>query len=68
MANKEPAELAEPGVGAFDDPAPLTALEFAEVFLFSLLVVVPVRDDKADAALLQPSRKRVGVVGSTACS
>jgi len=64
MANQQPAELAEPCVGAFDDPASLIAPELPAVFVFSLLVVVSVRDDEVDAALGQPLPERVGVVGA----
>jgi len=42
MANKQSAELTEPGVGAFDDPASLIAPEFPAVLVLSVLVVFPV--------------------------
>ncbi len=64
MADQQSAELSEPCVGAFDDPASLVASELPSVLVFSLLVVVAVRDDKLDAALLQPLAQRVGVVGA----
>jgi len=64
MTNEESAELAQPCVGALDDPASLVASELPSVLVFSLLVVVAVRDDKLDAALLEPLAQRVGVVGA----
>ena len=64
MANKQPAKLSKPGVGAFDYPAALVAPELSAVLVFSLLVVVTVRDDEVDASLLKPLAQRIGVVGS----
>ncbi len=64
MANKQAAELSKPGVGAFDDPAALVAPELPAVLVFSLLVVLAVRDDEVDASLLEPLSERVGVVGA----
>ncbi len=64
MANEESAELTEPGVGAFDDPSPLVATEFAPVFVSAKLAVLAVGDDEADASLLQPLSQRVGVISA----
>ena len=64
MANKQAAELSKPGVSAFDDPAALVAPELPAVLVFSLLVVLAVRDDEVDASLLEPLSERVGVVGA----
>lgn len=64
MTNKQPAELTEPCVGAFDDPAALVAPELSAVLMFSLLVVFPVGYDEVDAALLESFAERIGVVGS----
>jgi len=64
MANEESAELTKPGVGAFDDPSPLVAPEFAPVFVSPKLAVFAVRNDEVDASLLQPFAQRIGVVGA----
>jgi hypothetical protein len=64
MSNKESAELTQPSIGAFDDPASFVAPEFPSVFVLSLFVVFPVRDDEVDASLLQSFSQRIGVVGA----
>ena len=64
MANQQSAELTQPCIGAFDDPATLVASELSAVFVFSLLVVFAVRDDEVDAALLESLSQRIGVVGA----
>ena len=64
MANEESAELTEPGVGAFDDPSPLVATEFASVFVSAKLAVLAVGDDEVDASLLQSLSQRVGVIST----
>jgi hypothetical protein len=64
MANQQSAELTQPCIGAFDDPATLVASELSAVFVFSLLVVFAVRDDKVDASLLESLSQRIGVVGA----
>ena len=64
MANKQPAELPEPGVSSFDDPASFVAPEFPAVLVLSLLVVFAVRNDEVDASLFEPLTQRVGVVGA----
>jgi hypothetical protein len=38
MANKDSAELTEPGVGAFHDPVSLVAPELSAVLVLSLLL------------------------------
>jgi hypothetical protein len=64
MANQESAELAKPGVGAFDDPAPFVAPEFSAVLVAPEPAVFAVRDDQVDASLGQPLAQRIGVVGA----
>ena len=64
MANKQPAELSEPCVGALDDPAALVAPELSAVLMLSLLAVLAVWDDEVDASLFEPFAERVGVVGT----
>ena len=62
MANEKPAELTEPCVGAFHYPAAKIAPQFASVFVSSFLVVLPVRHNQLDAALLQAPTQRVGII------
>ena len=64
MTHKQPAELPEPCVGAFDDPAALVAPELSSVFVLPLLVVLAVWNDEVDASLLEPFAQRIGVVGA----
>jgi hypothetical protein len=42
MANQQPAELTEPGVGAFDDPAAFVSPQLAAIFIAPVLVVASV--------------------------
>src|ERR1700675_4150566 len=64
MADQQTAELAEPGVGAFDDPAPTVTAKFASVLVLALPIVLPVGNDQFDATLLQTLAQRVGIVGA----
>jgi hypothetical protein len=64
MTNEEPAELTEPGVGAFDNPASFVASELPSVFVSPALAVLAVRHDEVDASLFEPFAERVGVVGA----
>ncbi len=64
MANKQPSELTEPCVGAFDDPAAFVAPRLPAVPVFSFLVAFPVRNDEVNASLAKPLAERVGVVGA----
>jgi len=64
MMHKQSAELTEPGVGAFDDPAALVSSQLAAIFILPQLVVVSVGHDQLDATLGEPLAQRVGVVGT----
>jgi hypothetical protein len=64
MAHEESAELAEPGVGSFDDPAAFVASELSAVFVAPVFAVLAIRDDEVDTALCEPLAQRSGVVGS----
>src|SRR5712691_11503988 len=64
MADQQTAKLAEPGVGAFDDPAAAVAAQLASVLVLPVLVVLPVGNDEFDATLPQALAQRVGVVGA----
>jgi hypothetical protein len=62
MANEQSAGLSQPGVGAFDNPAAFVASQFPTIFVFPLLVVLPVRRDKLDAAPPPSLPQWIGVV------
>ena len=64
MPYQEPSELAEPRVGPLDDPAALVTAQFPPVLVAPMLVVLSIRSDQFDAALLQPFAQRVRVVGT----
>ena len=63
MTHQQSAELAQPGVGAFDDPTPPVAAQFAPIFVAPVPIVLPVRRDQLDAAFLQSFAQRIGIVG-----
>jgi hypothetical protein len=63
MANEESAELTEPGVGAFDDPAALIASELSAVFVAPVHAVLAIRHDEVDTAFFESFTPRIGVVG-----
>src|SRR5438128_10595679 len=63
MTHQQSAELAQPGVGAFDDPTPPVAAQFAPIFVAPAPIVLPVRRDQLDAAFLQSFTQRIGIVG-----
>ena len=64
MSHEESAELSEPCVGTFDDPAALVASELSAVLVASVPAIFAIRNDEVDASLCQPFAQRVGVVGS----
>lgn len=64
MAYKQSAELAEPSVGALDDPAALVESEFPAVLVLPFLAVLSIGDDEVDSSFLQPFAQRIGVVGA----
>src|SRR5664280_1410284 len=64
MTHQQAAELSEPGIGSFHDPAALVASQFALIFIAPLLVVGPIRRNQFDASLLQSPTQRVGVVAA----
>jgi hypothetical protein len=64
MAHEESAELAEPCVGSFDNPAAFVASELSAVFVAPVLAVLAIRHDEIDTALCEPLAQRIGVVGA----
>ncbi len=64
MSGRQSAELAEPCVGAFDDPATLVSSQLASIFVLSQLAVLPIGHDPFDAAFAQPLAEWVGAVGT----
>lgn len=64
MAHEESAELTEPCVSAFDDPASFVTSELPAVLVAPEFAVLAVRHDEVDASLGEPFAQRVGVVGA----
>ncbi len=63
MAHQQSAELAQPGVGSFDDPTPLVAPQFSAILKPPFLAILLVGRDQLDAAFLQAFAQRIGIVG-----
>jgi hypothetical protein len=62
MSDQQASKLPQPCVGPLDDPAPLVPPQFASVLVAPLLVVLPVRHNQFNAALLESLAKRIGIV------
>ena len=62
MTNQQSAELPEPGMGSFHDPAALVTAEFASIFVPSFLVVLAIGGDPVDAPLPEPLPQGIGIV------
>src|ERR1022692_1597383 len=62
MTDEQSAELSQPGVGAFDNPAPFVASQFPTIFISPLLVVLPVRRYQLDATPFPSLSQWIGVV------
>ena len=54
VTDQQAAELTEPGVGSFDDPAALISSEFSSVFVAPMFAIVAIRRDEVDTALCEP--------------
>jgi len=64
MTNQQAAELSEPSIGSFHNPAAKIAPQFASVFVSPFLVVLPVRHNQIDATHLQSPTQRIGIIAS----
>jgi hypothetical protein len=64
MTYEESAELAEPGVGSFDDPAAFVPSELSAVFVAAVPTVLAIGHDEVDASLCEPLAQRIGVIGA----
>jgi hypothetical protein len=64
MANQESAELTEPCVSAFDDPASFVAPEFPAVLVPAVFTVLAVWNDEVDTVFLDPLTQRIGVISA----
>src|ERR1039457_2792237 len=62
MTDQQSAKLSQPGVGAFDNPAPFVASQFSAIFISPLLVVLPVRRYQLDATPFPSLSQWIGVV------
>src|SRR5712664_2335502 len=63
VAHHQAAEVAEPGVGAFDDPTPLVAAQPPAILCRRFLAVRAMRRDQFDASPCQPFAQCITVVG-----
>ena len=63
VTHQQSAELAQPGVGSFDDPTPFVAAQFASVLVAPSLAILPLGHDQLDAAFVQALTQGVGIVG-----
>jgi len=64
MTDQQAAELTEPGVGSFHNPAALITSQFASILVAPSLVVLPVGGNQFDPFLLQALTQWVGVVAA----
>jgi len=63
VTHQQSAELAQPGVGSFDDPTPFVPAQFASILVALGLAILPVGHDQLDAAFVQALTQGVGIVG-----
>ena len=64
MANQKPAELPEPCIGSFHDPASFVTSQLPSIVITPFLIVLPIRSDQLDGSLLQPFTQGIGVVSA----
>src|SRR3989442_1474985 len=63
IAHHQAAKVAEPGVGAFDDPTALVPPQRSAILCRGFLAVRAMRRDQFDSAPRQPLAQRIAVVG-----
>src|SRR5216683_613842 len=63
VAHNQAAEVSEPGVGAFDDPATPVPPQRSAILRRRFLAVGAMRRDQFDSAPCQPLAQRIAVVG-----
>src|SRR5258707_8573279 len=63
VAHHQAAEVSEPGVGAFDDPATSVPPQRSAILRRRFLAVAAMRRDQFDSAPCQPLAQRIAVVG-----
>src|SRR6266478_4508692 len=63
VAHHQAAEISEPGVGAFDDPATPVPPQRSAILRRRFLAVGAMRRDQFDSAPCQPLTQRITVVG-----
>src|SRR5712664_2693881 len=63
VAHHQAAEVSEPGVGAFDDPATAVPPQRSAILRRRFLAVGAMRRDQFDSAPRQPLAQRIAVVG-----
>src|SRR5713101_1181903 len=63
VAHHQAAEVSEPGVGAFDDPATPVPPQRSAILRRRFLAVAAMRRDQFDSAPCQPLAQRIAIVG-----
>jgi hypothetical protein len=64
MTDQQSAELAKPCIGSLHNPATNATPQFVSIFVAPLPVVLPVRRNQFDAALLEPLPQRVRIISA----
>lgn len=64
MSDQQASKLSQPGVGSLDDPPSLVPPQFSSVLVAPQFVVLPVRHNQFNAALLEPLAKWIGIVAT----
>lgn len=62
VTNQQPTKLSQPSIGPLHDPAALVPPQLARVFVPSMLVVLPIRNDQVDSAAAQSLAQRIGII------